>query len=93
VAEGAGWSGIFGFVAGLLVGFGVLTCTGPIGRCGGWLTTFVFRRPEPEAVVDDAATRDLALKQLAIIRQRNGMTCLARRSGMSGSFSLLAIRQ
>ncbi|CAK0817860.1 unnamed protein product, partial [Prorocentrum cordatum] len=68
VAEGAGWSGIFGFVAGLLVGFGLLTCTGLIGRCGGWLTSFVFRRPEPEAVVDDTATRDLALKQLAIIR-------------------------
>ncbi|CAK0906896.1 unnamed protein product, partial [Prorocentrum cordatum] len=30
-AEGAGWSGVFFFVAGLLVGFGVLTCTGLIG--------------------------------------------------------------
>ncbi len=73
-AEGAGWSGVFFFVAGLLVGFGVLTCTGLIGRSVGWLSSFGTKRPEVEVVADDSSTRDLALRQLAIIRQRNGGT-------------------
>ncbi|CAK0851199.1 unnamed protein product, partial [Prorocentrum cordatum] len=61
-AEGAGWSGVFFFVAGLLVGFGVLTCTGLIGRSVGWLSSFCTRRPEVEVVADDSSTRDLALR-------------------------------
>ena len=72
VAEGAGWSGFFGFAAGLIVGFGVLTCAGLIGRCGGRLTSFLFERTESTTEVNDTATRDLALKQLAVLRQRNG---------------------
>ena len=64
------WTSFLGFLAGLVVGFGVLTCAGLVSRC----SSFLFRTSSSTAEPSDADTRDLALKQLAIIRQRHGVS-------------------